>query len=124
MNCEDVQGREIVEKYITGQLGDADAEAFEAHYFECAKCFEELQTLQALSAVLQRRRKTARRLPAARWLAAAMVLAVLGATWWVRHSGSLRKAERAARAESPARGVGTRADELALLARPRRGWWR
>jgi len=24
MNCEDVQGGEIVEKYIAGQLGDAE----------------------------------------------------------------------------------------------------
>ena len=29
-------------------LSDEDRDAFEEHYFECARCFEELQALQGI----------------------------------------------------------------------------
>ena len=31
-----------------GRLSEEDRDAFEEHYFECARCFDELQTLQAI----------------------------------------------------------------------------
>ena len=118
MNCDDVQEQEIVEKYVTGRLSGGEAEAFEAHYFACERCCEELQTLQAVQSVLRRRTKAAHRPLQARWLAAAaMLLVVLGAAWWAHRTGSLRQAVRIARRESPVRVENARDEALALLAR-------
>lgn len=52
-NCEQVMKGEITEKYLLGQLDEADQEAFEQHYFECPRCFEELQTYRALQTELR-----------------------------------------------------------------------
>lgn len=52
MNCEQVLKSDIVEKYILSQLSVAEHEAFEQHYFECERCFEELQTCRALQVAL------------------------------------------------------------------------
>ena len=54
MNCEQVSQQEIAERYLLGQLSETDQEAYELHYFECARCFEELQTHQALQTELKR----------------------------------------------------------------------
>jgi tetratricopeptide (TPR) repeat protein len=54
MDCEQVRREELAEKYVTGHLSEAEQEAFELHYFECASCFEELRALRALQAELDR----------------------------------------------------------------------
>jgi hypothetical protein len=53
MDCTRVAREEIAERYLVGDLSDGDRNAFEEHYFECARCFEELDALQAIQAVLK-----------------------------------------------------------------------
>jgi tetratricopeptide (TPR) repeat protein len=91
MDCAKVVREEIAERYLMDGLSDEDRIAFEEHYFECARCFEELAALQAIQAEL--RRPGAEHEPSARhsllrWapaagLAAALVIA-LGVVVWMR----------------------------------------
>jgi anti-sigma factor RsiW len=39
MTCELVDQRELDRRYLTGQLNDNEASAFEAHYFACDRCW-------------------------------------------------------------------------------------
>jgi len=54
MDCERAVRDEIAEGYVLGRLREEDRAAFEAHYFECARCFEEVRLLQAMQRELQR----------------------------------------------------------------------
>ena len=91
MDCDRAAREEVVESYVANRLSEEDRAAFEEHYFGCARCFDELQTLQAIRDVLshggaQSERDTASRLR--RWapalgLAATVVLAT-GAMLWMR----------------------------------------
>jgi tetratricopeptide (TPR) repeat protein len=84
MDCGRVAREEIIESYLLGRLNEHDREAFEEHYFECARCFEELQTLQVVREELPRvsvESGTATTRPFFRWapaagLAAAAVVTV------------------------------------------------
>ena len=42
-----------MDDYIRGKLSDADKEVFEQHYFECDRCFEELQFRENLLGVIR-----------------------------------------------------------------------
>ena len=84
MDCGRVAREEILESYLAGRLTEQDREAFEGHYFECARCFDELRTLQTIRDVLpgatvefeaKRTHGVTRWAPAV-GLAAAVVLAV------------------------------------------------
>jgi tetratricopeptide (TPR) repeat protein len=80
MDCESVARGEIVENYLLGRLSEEDREAFEEHYFECARCFDELRALQAVQAELRRpdtkfESRTAR--PFLRWAPAALAAAAV-----------------------------------------------
>jgi len=48
MDCARVAREEILASYMLGRLNQETREAFEEHYFECERCFGELQTLQAV----------------------------------------------------------------------------
>lgn len=82
---------EILEDYLSARLSEENRDAFEEHYFGCAHCFDELQTLQAVRDELPRAvakfegnptRLVAGGVGAAA-VAAALVLAV-GAGMWMR----------------------------------------
>src|SRR5262245_52055473 len=83
MDCGRVAREEILESYLSGRLTEQEREAFEAHYFECARCFDELRMLETIRDVLPgvnpeiepRRTRLAIWAPAA-GLAAALVLTV------------------------------------------------
>ena len=91
MDCDRAAREEVFESYVANRLSEEDRTAFEDHYFGCARCFEELQTLQGIRDVLshggaQSERNTARRLRGwapALGLAATVVLAT-GAMLWMR----------------------------------------
>jgi tetratricopeptide (TPR) repeat protein len=93
MDCDRVAREEILESYLVGRLTVEDRDAFEAHFFECARCFDELQTLQSIRRELGQGPVASRRSPArllaggwrAAVLAAAVVLAV-GVMVWMRPS--------------------------------------
>ena len=88
MTCEQVARDELAERYVLGQLGEREQEAFEDHYFDCAACLEQVRALQdarealsAAPAVARRRRWPG--VAAAVAAAAVIVLAVrVGQQWW------------------------------------------
>lgn len=49
MDCDEVEAREIAEAYVAGRLDESSRDAFEAHYFECATCFERLEACRVLA---------------------------------------------------------------------------
>jgi tetratricopeptide (TPR) repeat protein len=111
MDCARVAREETAERYVAGGLSDEDRDAFEEHYFECARCFDELQAVRAIQAELQRSstrheprtgRSFIRWDPAAAGLAAALVLAV-GMVMWMRLPQPSRAPELTA-TEPPSRG--------------------
>jgi len=53
MDCSLIVRDELAERYLLGQLNPAEQEAYEKHYFECARCFGELRRLQAIGDVLR-----------------------------------------------------------------------
>ena len=88
MDCERVGREEIAERYLLRRLSDEDRDAFEAHYFECGRCFDDVRSLEALGEELG---ATGERAPggprlAARWaprvaVAAAVVLIASTLVW-------------------------------------------
>ena len=48
MDCARIARTGVLERYLLGRLRDRDRTAFEAHYFECDRCFDELQILQTV----------------------------------------------------------------------------
>lgn len=53
MNCAQVVQEDIAEKYLLGELGAAEQEAFESHYFVCPRCLEEVEACRVLVQGLQ-----------------------------------------------------------------------
>ncbi len=56
MDCEQIKREEVVERYLLGQLSEAEQDAFELHYFECADCLEQVQAYGSLREELARQR--------------------------------------------------------------------
>ena len=110
MDCTRVAREEIAERYVVDGLSDEDRDAFEEHYFECARCFEELAALQAIQAELRQpgaENELSTRPSFIRWapaagLAAAVVLAV-GVVVWMGPLQPSRRPEPTA-TEQPSRG--------------------
>jgi len=48
MDCDHIERDDIIGKYLSGRLGRAEQEEFEAHYFGCSKCRERLQISRLL----------------------------------------------------------------------------
>jgi len=90
MDCKRVGADEIAERYLLGTLTEQDRDAFESHFFECDRCFDELRTLRSLQAELQQTAPTERavpapirrRVPARAWAAATVLVIVIGAGFW------------------------------------------
>jgi tetratricopeptide (TPR) repeat protein len=91
MDCAKVAREEIIESYLVDRLSEEDREAFEEHYFECARCFDDLQSLRAIRDELRLAGAEVEAKPprslfgwaSAAGLAAAVVLAV-GVVLWMR----------------------------------------
>jgi len=76
------QDETVAARYLAGRLTEAEAEAFEAHYFGCGRCWGEVRTAQEVRAAL-RPGKEARSAFRRTWMplaAAAALVAALG-TW-------------------------------------------
>jgi hypothetical protein len=89
ITCEIVDEQDLDTRYLAGTLSEAGAEAFEAHYFGCDRCWALVRRGQEAKAALAAPpgTLTIARPPAVRarpWLAVAASLAVLAAglqTW-------------------------------------------
>jgi tetratricopeptide (TPR) repeat protein len=85
--CEHVLQDDVAVAYLRGDLGEAERDVYEQHYFECADCFERLQVMRALPAVLRQegaaRRRPARAPMVATWAWAAGVAFVAVAAAFV-----------------------------------------
>ena len=68
MTCDEVAKGEIVERYLLGQLDEPERDAFEEHYFECARCSDELRTYEALQVELSRTRDALVAAPGRSWM--------------------------------------------------------
>jgi tetratricopeptide (TPR) repeat protein len=66
MTCQAIQAAETTEKYVQGHLTEAENQAFEKHFFDCAACFEELQVVQDIQAELARLQNARARSPETR----------------------------------------------------------
>jgi tetratricopeptide (TPR) repeat protein len=91
--CERVLQDDLAIAYLRGELGEAERDVFEQHYFECADCFERLQVLRALPAVLRQEGaagRLPRRAPAvASWAwAAGVAFVAVAAAFVLRGSGT------------------------------------
>jgi len=53
MNCDVIAGNALAERYLLGELSPAEQKAYERHYFQCERCFGELQSLQTIQHALQ-----------------------------------------------------------------------
>src|SRR5688572_14148692 len=84
MNCERVRDEAVAERYLTHRLTEEERDTFEAHFFNCGTCFEEVRTLQALQAELEQAPARATR-PAtiAWWAAAAAIVIAAGSSVWL-----------------------------------------
>ena len=52
MDCALVKDENLSARYLLGELSEDERVAFEEHFFECEKCFEELETLRAVQVEL------------------------------------------------------------------------
>ncbi len=83
MNCERVEREGLLELYLADRLDESDREAFEAHFFECPRCFQGLEDARRIRAgfgeMAPSVRSQARRCPgvAATLLATAAVLVLI-----------------------------------------------
>ena len=103
MNCQQVVEHQYAERYLLGQLAPADHQAYEHHYFECSRCFEQLQTRILLCTELNRsaaairseptRQPIIRRRAWASVLLALLLTAAIGTWEWRRTQSSARKAQ-------------------------------
>lgn len=89
MDCQRIGAEDVAERYLLGRLTERDRDAYELHFFTCARCFTELQTLRSVQAELERTAPAAttaiadrRRAPVWMGAAAAALVLVTGAAFW------------------------------------------
>jgi len=58
VDCQRVEQKEMIEKYLAGKLAEAEAEAFEQHYLGCQSCFDELRFHHATAIELRNKHST------------------------------------------------------------------
>jgi TolA-binding protein len=88
MDCSSVEQGDIVERYIRpGGLSDAEAEAFELHYFGCSQCFDLLEAARAARSALALVPAPVVAMPARhksfRWVAIAAGIAIAAIGMWL-----------------------------------------
>ena len=84
MTCEFVDQHELDRRYVAGRLSEPEAAAFEAHFFECDRCFGLVKGGAGVRSALAHRGALPADRPRPRWMplaiAAGLGLVALG-TW-------------------------------------------
>ena len=93
MDCTRIAEDQGMERYLLGQLDDAEREAFELHFFECEECFSQLEALQAAQQILTAEPVSRTlQIEHPKWIrtwgwavaaAAVLVIGLVAALWWV-----------------------------------------
>ena len=121
MTCDEVEERDLLDRYIQGTLTDEERDAFEQHYLGCVVCAAGVETMLHLRQALQE--KPRRRSPIPLWAAAAAGLLVVAliAVWLTRDEPTART-DIAEQSPPPAPALSAPADdpllELAQVAPP------
>jgi tetratricopeptide (TPR) repeat protein len=118
MNCDDVAPNAVAEQYVAGQITDAEQDAYEAHYFECPHCLDDLRTLQAIRNSLSARTRAANQNTRPRWwsLAAAVLFAAALGWWWMNRAPARVEVRREPTTNiDPNAGRYARYDQLARI---------
>lgn len=90
MNHAHVEEHHLVDGYLAGRLSESERDAFEAHYFDCAACLEQLEAADGLRAGMLQAAAEDVAKPIAAVRARLGLLAALAA--WSRRSPRLRSA--------------------------------
>ncbi len=116
ITCEFVDQHELDRRYVAGRLSDAEAAGFEAHFFECDRCFGLVKGGAGIRSALTHRGPLPAARPRARWIplaiAAGLGLVALG-TW--RTTGPPKLGDDAIRGAD---------DSLAVRSELSSGVWR
>jgi hypothetical protein len=85
LDCADIKVRDLAERYLLDALDESDRRIYEEHFFNCQRCFAELQMLATLSEGLRLDEgdlvSEAKKRTLIPWILAAMVVVVLGASF-------------------------------------------
>jgi CHAT domain-containing protein len=54
LDCHYVEENDLVSRYIAGKLPEEEAEAFEAHYFGCERCWSEVRAATEVRAAMEK----------------------------------------------------------------------
>src|SRR3954471_2543235 len=102
MTCTEVDERGLAEAYLLGRLSESERDAYEAHYFECARCYSELQALRDVQDALRATPAAASTRP---WvwaaIAATLMLASSAIAWVALRPGTSGQAPVIATAPAP-----------------------
>jgi anti-sigma factor RsiW len=80
LTCAEVDERDLESGYVTGRLTAEEAEAYEAHYFGCDRCWRTLETALAIRSAHGARRRAPFGVRALAVAATAVV--AVGVGWW------------------------------------------
>jgi hypothetical protein len=87
MNCAEGELEFVAERYLAGRLEEAEARQFEEHYFECQRCFDQLEALRLIRQELRPAAKARSAYAMVGWIAAGLIVALgAGVTFWPRAS--------------------------------------
>jgi len=86
LTCAEVDDRDLESGYLAGRLTAEEAEAYEAHYFGCERCWHTLETALAFRSVRGGRRRA--RFGVRALATAATAVIAVGAGWWFTRSPS------------------------------------
>jgi tetratricopeptide (TPR) repeat protein len=114
VNCETVQSEQVVERYVLGQLGEAEQQSFEEHFFDCDACLEEVRMMQSLQAAAAERGRPVVEMPRRKWMLWGAAAAVLVAGFGLVEIPRVRQRVAAPVAKAPTVDAGA---ELLVLAR-------
>src|SRR5579885_1182002 len=53
ITCEQAVASELASRYVSGQMDAGERDSYEQHYFQCARCFDDVQFHMSLQSALK-----------------------------------------------------------------------